>query len=272
MLPDPGLRRGRVVGCTGPAAISLALALASRSVIVGSWLAVVGVPMLGVEATAEFGIPLSRLVVVEAPGGPATWSERVAAAADGFDIIVTRPPSGAERVLRKVRTRLQARGVVMIVIGTSAPSVSCDLEFSTTSVMWCGLRQGSGHLVARPATVRAGGRRMQRPVERELWLPGHDGCVALVDADRTKWCRYSVGDVDGVGSPGWLTCRSMLRRSAVGHGVVSRMVDGRCRCPHDRPAAVFRSNRVIARTPAAAAAGCRPGPADVRHKVRAPSC
>ncbi len=198
MLPDPGLRRGRVVGCTGPAVISLALALASCSVIVGSWLAVVGVPMLGVEATAEFGIPLSRLVVVEAPGGPATWAERVAAAADGFDIIVTCPPSGAERVLRKVRTRLQARGVVMIVIGTSAPSVSCDLEFSTTSVMWCGLRQGSGHLVARRATVRAGGRRMQRPVERELWLPGHDGRVSLVDADRQSGAGNSVGDVDGV--------------------------------------------------------------------------
>ena len=63
MLPDAGLVRGRVVGCTGPAAMSLALALAARATVTGSWLAAVGVPMLGVEAVAELGVPLSRLVV-----------------------------------------------------------------------------------------------------------------------------------------------------------------------------------------------------------------
>ena len=183
LLPDAGLRRGRVIGCTGPAAISLALALASRSVTVGSWLAVVGVPMLGVEAAGEFGIELSRLVVVDADGGPTVWAERVAAAADGFDIVLTRPPGGAERVARKVRTRLQAGGVVLIAVGPTSPGMSCDLEFTTTAVVWSGLGRGHGHLVARRATVRAGGRRMPRPVELDLWLPAPDGRVAPVDPD-----------------------------------------------------------------------------------------
>ena len=182
VLPDAGLQCGRVVGCTGPAAMSLALALASRSVIVGSWLAVVGVPTLGVEATAEFGIPLSRLVVVDAHGGPAVWAERVAAAADGFDVVLTCPPAGAERVVRKVRTRLQARGVVMIVIAPVKPSVSCDLEFTTTSVAWGGLGQGHGHLTSRRVTVQAGGRRLPRPVELDLWLPAPDGRITPVDS------------------------------------------------------------------------------------------
>jgi hypothetical protein len=180
LLPDVGLQRGRVFGCTGPAAMSLALALASRTVIVGSWMAAVGVPMLGVEATAEFGIPLSRLVVVDVQGGPAVWAERVAAAADGFDVVLTCPPAGAERVVRKVRTRLQARGVVMIVVGSTSLGVSCDLEFTTTSVTWGGLGQGFGHLSTRSATVRASGRRMPRPVELDLWLPGPDGRITPV--------------------------------------------------------------------------------------------
>lgn len=188
LLPDPGLQRGRVIGCTGPAAMSLALALASRSVMVGSWLAVVGVPMLGVEAAAQFGLPLSRLVMVDSPGPAAGWAERVGAAADGFDIVLTCPPAGAERVLRKVRTRLQARGVVLITVGPgSQPGsqpVSCDLEFTTTSVEWDGIGQGAGHLTARRATVRSGGRRMPRPVELELWLPGPDGRVAPCVRDR----------------------------------------------------------------------------------------
>jgi hypothetical protein len=181
LLPDAGLLRGRIIGCTGPAAMSLAFALASRSVMVGSWLAVVGVPMLGVEAVAQFGIPLSRLVMIDASGPPAAWAERVGAAADGFDIVLTRPPAGAERVLRKVRTRLQARGVVLLTISPTSQDVSCDLEFTTTSVEWAGIGQGVGHLTARRATVRAGGRRMPRPIELELWLPGPDGRVTPVD-------------------------------------------------------------------------------------------
>ena len=177
LLADAGMQRGRVVGCTGPAAMSLALALASRSVVVGSWLAVVGIPMLGVEAAAELGIPLSRLVMIDAVGGPAVWAERVAAAADGFDIVMTRPPAGAERVLRKVRTRLRARGVVLLAVGPTSAGVSCDLELATTSVAWDGLGQGSGYLIARRVTVRACGRRMPRPIELDLWLPAPDGRV-----------------------------------------------------------------------------------------------
>lgn len=180
MLPDAGLVRGRVVGCTGPAAMSLALALAARATTTGSWLAVVGVPMLGVEAVAELGVPLSRLVAIDSDGRPAAWAERVGAAADGFDLILTRPPAGADRVVRKVRQRLQARGVVLIAVGPVSPGMACDIEFSTTAVEWTGLGDGHGALAGRRATVRLDGRRVPRPVERELWLPGPDGRAAAV--------------------------------------------------------------------------------------------
>jgi hypothetical protein len=186
MLPDAGLVRGRVVGCTGPAAMSLSLALAARATTIGSWLAVVGVPMLGVEAAAEFGVPLSRLVAIDSDGRPAAWAERVGAAADGFDLILTRPPSGADRVVRKVRQRLQARGVVLIAVGPSSPGIGCDVEFTTTAVAWKGLGAGHGSLLGRRATVRVGGRRVPRPVERELWLPGPTGRVAVVAGSENR--------------------------------------------------------------------------------------
>lgn len=181
MLPDAGLVRGRVAGCVGPAAMSLALALASRSGATGSWIAMVGVPMLGVEAADELGVPLDRLVAVDADGGPSAWAERVGVAADGFDLIITRPPPGAARTERKVRQRLQARGVVLLAVDPVAPSMSCDLEFSTSRVDWVGLGQGFGALRARRATVRVGGRRVPRPVEHELWLPGPGGGVSAVE-------------------------------------------------------------------------------------------
>ena len=49
------------------AATSLALALAVEATAAGAWLAVVDVPWLGVEAAAELGVPLERLVRVD-PG------------------------------------------------------------------------------------------------------------------------------------------------------------------------------------------------------------
>lgn len=180
MLPDAGLTRGRVVGCTGPAAMSLGLALVSRAVVAGSWLAVVGVPMLGVESAAELGVPLSRMVRVDADSSPVVWAEQIAAAADGFEVVMMRPPPGAERVMRRIRQRLQARGVVAIALGTTS-GMACDLEFSTVEAEWSGLGRGSGHLHARRAVVRLAGRRMARPVERTIWLPGPSGRIVAAD-------------------------------------------------------------------------------------------
>ena len=72
LLPDGALPRGRAVSCRGIAATSLAVALAAEATVAGSWLAVVDVPWLGVEAVAELGVPLERLVRVD----PAVPAER----------------------------------------------------------------------------------------------------------------------------------------------------------------------------------------------------
>jgi hypothetical protein len=181
LLPEAGLVRGRSVGCSGPAAWSLAFALVARAAAEGSWVAVVGAPAVGVEAAGELGVPLGRVVVVDVHGGPSVWAERVAAAADGFEVIVTNPPVGAERVVRRVRQRLQSNGVVLVAVdATTVPSMGCDLDLVTSRIAWQGVGQGAGHLIARRALVKVGGRRAPRPMERELLLPGPDGRVARV--------------------------------------------------------------------------------------------
>jgi len=175
MLPDAGLPRGRVIGCGGPAGWSLALALAAGAVEAGAWLAIVGAPSIGLEAASEFGIPLERVVLIDADQGkPSVWAERVAAAADGFELIITAPPVGAERTVRRVRQRLQARGVVLLTV---TQHVGCDLEFITSNVTWEGIGEGNGNLVARRAVVELSGRRIARPVRRMLLLPGPSGAI-----------------------------------------------------------------------------------------------
>jgi hypothetical protein len=183
LLPDAGLQRGRVVGCSGVAAWSLALGVISRAVGTGSWAAFVGTPAIGLEAASELGVALARVVLVDVDGSPSVWAERVAAAADGFELVVTCPPVGAERVARRIRQRLQARGVVLLAVSASSPSLACDVELESTAVTWAGIGQGSGYLMARRVTVAVTGRRVPRRRECELLLPCPNGRMRLLERD-----------------------------------------------------------------------------------------
>lgn len=180
LLPDAGLRRGHVVGCGGVAARSLALALSARAVADGAWLAVVGLADFGVEAAVEVGVTPDRVVAIAAATAE-EWAERVTAAADGFELILTAPPPGAERQMRKLRQRLQARGSVLLAVPPSSrrgdQRLASDIDLTTSNGAWVGIGQGHGRLMARRVTVRSSGRRVPRPVTVECWLPGPDGRV-----------------------------------------------------------------------------------------------
>lgn len=178
MLPEGGLQRGRIVGCDGPAGVSVACGLVAGAARTGSWVLLLGASMLGLEALDELGVPLHRVVAVDAEASPTAWAERLAAGADGFELILTVPPRGAERVERKVRQRLQARGAVLLPVG--GHTIGCDLTITTARPRWVGIGHGHGRLVAREVEVVVAGRRSPRPVRRTLWLPGPDGRIRAV--------------------------------------------------------------------------------------------
>lgn len=182
LFPDAGLRRGQVVGCGGVASRSLALAVVARAVADGAWLAVVGMPTFGVEAAIEYGVAPERVVLIDADGVD-QWADRVAAAADGFDLVLTAAPRGAERRVRKVRQRLQARGVVMVVVPSGGEiEIGCDAELRVTSAIWHGIGSGHGRLMARRVTIESTGRRIPRPLRAECWLPSTDGRIDVVSS------------------------------------------------------------------------------------------
>ena len=198
LLPDGALPRGHAVACGGIAATSLAVALAAEATVAGAWLAVVDVPWLGVEAVAELGVPLERLVRVDpdrvseprsasersanvneprsASGG--SWADLVAAVLDGFEVVITRVPKRASAaILRRVQARVQAREAVLIVVGDHR-HLAADITMEASSPVWVGVEHGWGRLRGRRVTVTATGRRVPRPRRAELWLPGPDGAVA----------------------------------------------------------------------------------------------
>ena len=185
LLPDGALARGRTIACRGPAATSLAIAMTVEATAAGAWLAIVDVPWLGIEAVAELGVPLERLVRID-PGTPtgsfgAAWADLVAAVLDGFELVVTRIPRRLNAaMLRRVLARVQARESVLVAVGEPGPLVP-DIALEASTPVWEGVADGWGHLCGRRVTVAATGRRVPRPRRAELWLPGPDGGVAAVD-------------------------------------------------------------------------------------------
>ncbi|HUS44017.1 MAG TPA: hypothetical protein VMY16_15240 [Ilumatobacteraceae bacterium] len=170
LFPERGLVRGRTLACAGQAATSLALALAAPAVAAGSWLATIDVPTIGLDAASEFGIPLERVVAVRAEA--ARWPDVVAAAADGFDLLIARVPAElSPSAMRKVATRLRQRDVVMLVLGDPG-ALSCDGVLDADDVEWVGLGNGHGHLQHRRLVVEASGRRLHGRRRCRLALPG----------------------------------------------------------------------------------------------------
>jgi len=177
LLPDGGLRRGTLVRCTGPGALSLALAVCAGPSSGGSWCGLVGVDDAGVLAAAGFGVDLERLVVVR--GAPAQWALAAGTLVDGLDLVVAAPPPHPRpAAVRALAARARDRGAAVLVVERSALS-PVDLELAVTEARWHGLAQGGGRLQARRVTVIAQGRGSAgRPVAQELWLPTATGKVA----------------------------------------------------------------------------------------------
>jgi hypothetical protein len=182
LLPERGLVRGHTIACTGVAATSLALALVAPAVAAGSWLAAIDVPTIGLDAASEFGVALERVVAVTTSGNSGTasaaaeraarWPDIVAAAADGFDLLLARVPADVSAsAMRKVATRLRQRDVVMLVLGDPG-ALSCDGVLDAGTAEWAGLGDGHGHLQQRRLVVEASGRRLHGRRRCHLALPG----------------------------------------------------------------------------------------------------
>lgn len=177
LFPEGGLVRGRFLACTGPVATSLALALVAPAVAAGSWLAILDVPTLGLDAAAEAGLALERVVSVTSDD----WPVALAAAADGFDLVLAgRPAASAASAFRRsvdrLRARVQRRGAVVVVLGDPS-GLGCDVVLDSSAQVWSGLGDGCGRLGERSVEVRASGRRVPGGRSRQVVVSagGHLG-------------------------------------------------------------------------------------------------
>ena len=201
LLPDGALRRGSTVAVGSMAgsmvggATSLALALIAAASAEGSWVALVGLPAVGLVAAAELGLAVDRLAVITSPP-PEQWATVVAALVGAFDLVlVPVAPRARSGEVRRLTARARERGSVLIQLVPFDPArgdlgagrddadpaspggigLEADVRLTVTAARWQGVSGGAGHLQARRLTVEATGRRRAaRSRRHDLWLPGGD--------------------------------------------------------------------------------------------------
>jgi hypothetical protein len=181
LLPGGALAAGgqyQVAGST-----TLALALLQGPSAAGAWCAIVGMPDLGVEATAGLGIDLERLVLVPHPGQQ--WMAVVSALVDVVSVVLVKPPVRdgrawvPEAAAGKLAARLRQREAVLVSLGDWPRS---DAALTISESDWAGLGSGFGHLTARQVTVSSASASWQGRVKsRRLWLPDASQGVSAVE-------------------------------------------------------------------------------------------
>ncbi|MGV8964872.1 MAG: hypothetical protein ACOH2F_01215 [Cellulomonas sp.] len=176
LVPEGALHRGGTLVVTG--STSLLLALVARASQEGAWVAVVGLPGVGVLAAQQAGVELDRLALVPCPG-PDTPTV-LAALIDGVDLVIV----GAATALgdsdrRRLMARARERGTVLL---STVPWSGAHLVLTAEPVGWIGLGAGYGHLRSHRLVVTRGGRGSAgRPVRAEVDLPVREHSAVPID-------------------------------------------------------------------------------------------
>lgn len=151
LLPQ-GLRRGQVVSVQG--STSLMLALTDQALSDGAWVAIVGMPDVGVMAAARRGIDLTRVALIPQPGAQA--GAIMGACIDGMDVVVVGERvalSHADR--RRIGARARERGSIIVAAGVWP---GAHVSFQVLSHEWRGVGAGDGRLREREIQVSVQGK------------------------------------------------------------------------------------------------------------------
>lgn len=157
---------------------SLALTLLAEPSRAGSWVAVVGVADLGVEAAAEYGLNLDRTIWVPDPG--VDWPEVAATLVDVVPLVWLSPSGPVRpRTASRLRARLRKRSTTLLVQGDWP---GCDSELRIAGQQWHGVGHGRGRLRSRLVEVecvRPGAPVRRARVRLPLEAGSGDGVAPL---------------------------------------------------------------------------------------------
>lgn len=184
LLPEQGLQTGTAYTVSpSPSLVLALLAAASRK---GLWCAVVGMPTLGVEAAAAFGIALPRLILVPDPGE--RWLAVTSALAEVVPLIAVQPGGRARDAdISRLSARLRDRGSTLLV--SESPALGAWPQSEGTirlhDQQWLGIGEGWGLIEGSTATVTAKTRQSPTASSVRVRLPGSQGAVEELPREET---------------------------------------------------------------------------------------
>ncbi|WP_217184358.1 hypothetical protein [Streptomyces sp. AC495_CC817] len=200
LLPDEGLATGTAY--TVSPSPSLVLALLSAASQKGHWCAVVGMPTLGIEAAAAYGVDLTRLILVPDPGE--RWMPVTSALAEVVPLIAVHPGSRArDAEVSRLSARLRDRGTTLLVAESPAAGGWPQSEGAIRlhDPHWHGLGEGWGLLTDRTVTVSAQTRRSPLPTRVTVRLPGPSGTIEAVLPELTALPSLRLAPADAGEAP-----------------------------------------------------------------------
>jgi len=192
LLPQGGLLTGTVYSVSPSP--SLIFALMSSVSQRGSWCAAVGMPTLGLEAAASFGVELSRLILVPDPGD--RWLAVVSALAEVVPLICVTPPTRMpDAEAARLAARLRDRGCTLLTTtGATGDAAWPQSEGLITlhDPRWEGLGEGWGLLSDRTVTVTAQTRSSPRPKSLRVRLPDDLGHISAAQDELLTHPKWAV--------------------------------------------------------------------------------
>jgi hypothetical protein len=197
LFPWGGVQPGTSVAVAGHGSWSLALAIMAEALGSEGWLAVVGVPDLGLSAAAELGVRLDRVLMVETPS-VAQWPTVVAALLEAVQIVAIAPGDRVgSRDARRLTARAREQGSVLLHLdGARSWPTTVDVSLTTQAGGWEGLGDGHGHLRCRRVMITSSGRRgAAAGASVDVLLPGPNGRLApaVSGADVLAFRRETAG-------------------------------------------------------------------------------
>ncbi|MEV1044078.1 hypothetical protein [Streptomyces sp. NPDC049916] len=176
VLPGGPIQSGTAVSAGADLPLLLVLvALATAGT--AAW-AAVDVPELGAPEPGQAGLDLATGLVAAAPGPRA--AQVLGALLKSVPVVLVgsavRIP---DRAVRRLRAFIRRSGSVLLAQGGWP---GAEVQLHVASAGWEGIGRGHGLLRGRRVTVTAGGRgAAARPRQTQLWLPGPDGLVGVVE-------------------------------------------------------------------------------------------
>ncbi|WP_235560836.1 hypothetical protein [Microbacterium sp. Leaf320] len=183
LLPEEGLQTGTAYTVSPSPSLVLALLAAASSK--GHWCAVVGMPTLGVEAAAAFGIELARLILVPEPGD--RWLAATSALAEVVPLIAVQPGSRARDAdVSRLSARLRDRGSTLLVTESTSTGAWPQSEGAIRlhDQHWLGVGEGWGLIEGSTATVTARTRHSPLSSSVRVRLPGTHGAVEELPTEK----------------------------------------------------------------------------------------